>query len=79
MTNEQYLDAFKKKQGFKNHKQIDDIVHAFDGYYFDIQDIITDVSKEVTAGTILLYHDEAMDGWGLPPYNVWLIDHGYAN
>ena len=74
MTQEQYIEKFKKKQNFETATQIDDRVWAFDGYYFDLDDIQSDIDRVIPPGRILLYHNEAANGGHLPSYSEWLTN-----
>ncbi len=71
MTQE-LIDKFKEKQGFESYQPIDDRVHAFDGFYFDVGDIEYDMERKITPGRIKLYALEGRDGGSTPSYPVWL-------
>lgn len=70
------IDVFKKKQGFETHKQVDDRTYAFDGFFFDIDDISFDIKHNVTPGRIKLYASEGTDKGKMPPYAVWVSEWG---
>ena len=71
MTEQELIEAFKKKQGFENGKQMDDSTWRFDGMYFDIRDIRYDIDEGAPVGKIKLYASEEPN----ISYREWL--HNY--
>lgn len=77
MTEELLIQEFMVKQGFETWKRIDDSTWAFDGFFFDADDIAHDMAAEVTPGRIKLFAAEGRDSGKMPAYRDWLMEHFY--